>query len=36
MSPCENCKRKPNCPEKCKPRMDWARHQKRLKRKSKE
>lgn len=23
MNPCDNCKKKPNCPERCFPKMDY-------------
>jgi len=35
MSPCENCKRKPNCPERCRPKEDWNRHVRKTLRKRK-
>lgn len=28
-SPCERCKRKPNCPRVCYPKRDWERGQRR-------
>lgn len=28
MNPCDNCKKKPNCPEQCFPKMDYERGQK--------
>ncbi len=31
-SPCEGCKRKPNCPTVCYPMRDWERNQKKKKR----
>lgn len=31
-SPCEGCKRKPNCPAVCYPKRDWERGRKRRKR----
>lgn len=32
MNPCDNCKKKPNCPERCFPKMDYERGQKKRKR----
>lgn len=32
-SPCEGCKRKPNCPTVYYPKRDWERGRKRRKRK---
>lgn len=33
MNPCENCKRKPNCPEPCYPKRDWERRERKKLRK---
>ena len=24
--PCDKCKKKPNCPERCYPKLDYLRH----------
>lgn len=32
MNPCDNCKKKPNCPERCFPKMDYERGQKKRRR----
>lgn len=29
--PCEGCKRKPNCPRPCYPKLDWERGRERRK-----
>jgi hypothetical protein len=33
VNPCVGCKRKGDCPKKCKPKADYARHMKRINRK---
>lgn len=32
MHPCAECRKKSNCPEKCKPKADYIRHMKKLNR----
>lgn len=33
-SPCEGCKKKPNCPAICYPKRDWDRGQKKARRRA--
>ena len=35
MNPCDNCKKKPNCPERCFPKMDYERGKKKRRRNGK-